>query len=438
MLQKYFECTMISKAIKYILSQTPLPMYKTITSDEYIYEGCTYIYRNYIIKCTSSGMFIGINSQNYLEDYLYVCDYLTVSNDPDYITKLDKITDDDGRIKYIYKSDYITVTNNVVRKYLRPFATFEVLDTFTLGEFKPGVTQTFFSNTEYYDAKTHKYLGEYLRCLRDIKGLDIMSLYNCFDYNYINNLSIQNGKVVNRSSNSKVVIIPIKYNRTYTIAIDSLYPVYMTSIIYNNGLMEDLTDKLYLNTDKERENKRIYRYNSLQFSEPVTYQIKENSADVLKYEKYLYLLIELPKNNDSSIVVLEGDFTLHANQRVSNIEFMNELSDNSISNIFKSELSLLQVNDKEQHPFSDKLVSYLLQNTIDSREMINENITRIEDKVNFHPMYPGNWNNKFRYLLYANYMDIPDHYDYNKKDILGFIDKDIEEAIWKGMIKNGK
>ena len=70
-MQNFFETTIVSTYIKYLLSCTPLPIYPTINTDDEMIEGVTYIYKNDILKCTKSGRFIGVKGTKYVQDYLY-------------------------------------------------------------------------------------------------------------------------------------------------------------------------------------------------------------------------------------------------------------------------------------------------------------------------------------------------------------------------------
>ena len=49
------------------------------------------------------------------------------------------------------------------------------------GKNMPGLTRVLNSTGNVYDAATHEYLGDYLRFLRDYHGINLMSLYNCFN-----------------------------------------------------------------------------------------------------------------------------------------------------------------------------------------------------------------------------------------------------------------
>lgn len=442
MLQEFFKSTIYSKAIKYLLSQTPLPMYKTITSNDYIYAGNTYIYRDYIIECKTSGIFIGINAIKYIDEKLFVNNNITVTENDFYLEKFIPrvIKDDDGKEIITYKYP-LTPTDDDIRNYLTPLANIRLVDNYIFGKNIPGITQTFISNKDYYDSETHRYLGEYLRCLRDIKGIDLMSLYNCFDYKFVDNIKFNaQGVEAVVNNGNRVTLIPIKFNKKYSIAIDCTYPLRATAVLYKNRLITDeinSTIKKYKKDDIADIlfNDKLHVFNNLSFSNPATY-ILDNETDYLsQYEKYLYLAIELPPNNKSSIVVLEGDYTNVPDQSVADIQELENIPDFALSLIFRTKPSLLYVNDKKQHPFADKLLQYLFMNTIDSRDVNTLNVDNIEEKINYNPKYKGIWNNKLRYILYNRYLNTNKNKELNKLDVLGFVDRDLEKAIERGYIK---
>lgn len=126
-----------------------------------------------------------------------------------------------------------------------------------------------------------------------------------------------------KEENYKIAKIPIKLNKTYTIAIDEDLDVKIAPAFINNGkLMKvnllkaevDLTKSIINLTDSAKI------YHGMRFKHPVIYRVSNDNPETVSkgvtyeklfndYEKYLYLLIQLPKYNESSIVVLEGDYT---------------------------------------------------------------------------------------------------------------------------------
>ena len=52
----------------------------------------------------------------------------------------------------------------------------------------PGLTRVLSSHGSSYDSATHEYLGDYLRFMRDYYGINLMSLYNCFNDKICNNI----------------------------------------------------------------------------------------------------------------------------------------------------------------------------------------------------------------------------------------------------------
>lgn len=457
MKQEFFKSNLEAKFIKYLLSYTPLPMIPTISSDDLIIKGCTYIYKNKILKCTKSGMFAGINSNSYFEDHLYVAEWVYTTDD-DYVvhhynpeTKtFDIYLPDEGKEGGKYPGiGGLTVTDDVIRYQYRPMAEVEYVGDFIFGNYIPNITQKFISNTSYYDTQTHRFLGEYLRCLRDIYDIDLMGLYNCFDFDVADNFYLTKTNITEgTNSKVKVLLIPIKFNKNYTICIDSDFPVYVRPVFYDEYLLKDsngssLSDLITSSATK---------YNNLQFLNPVSYSVSNFmgieteeqealSTTLQSWEKYLYLAIQLDANNDSSIVVVEGNYTNTAQHYISDVSLLSHMSSTQIANIFRSNLSLMQSNDGKQYPYAEKLISYLLKYTIDNREEIDDNVANIEKAIKYDPplanFYPGIWDNDLRYVLYNKYLNISNVDYIDKLDILGFVDRDIENAVQKGMIHYG-
>lgn len=442
MSERFFTSTLTSKFIKYLLSYTPLPLFPLIEHNQYMVKGCTYLHKDKLLKCTESGIFNGLPKYDYEYDFLYCSEDLSVQDS--HITDYLHILTPQGR----EFTSPLVVTESMMYVNRVQFATYDLIGDYVFGEEIPSVTEKFVSNTSYYDSDTHKYLGEYLRLLKNYYDMDLMSLYNCYNYNVVNNIQLsERYPYVSDKPNSKVkvLLVPIKFNTTYTVAMDSLSPVLMKAVIYknnslvlNDGRNEFISNKL--------SDKTIKLSNS-QFRRPVTFSVENvlrvdnvnvNSDEKLKYIQQfdgdLYLAIQVPSSLNTTLTVLEGNFSNTEEHRVSDISVIHKADTNKLNRALVTVPSLLNINDGQQHPFSDKLISYLLQNTIDEREYIDDNVANIEKKIDYHPLYQGMWDSKLRYILYNKYMNINNIDNLNKEDILGFVDRDIEDAVRKGYI----
>lgn len=454
MIQEFFKTTLISKFIKQLLANSPVPIYKLIFDNDDMVADCLYTYKDKLLRCTKSGRFKGVRGTLGRNDYLYVQEPLRVNEGSMTIT-----TFKDG--EYRFTEAPFAVTDNVVNVQMHTEAEFDIVATLRPDTYVPGQTQVHISNINYYDEETHLKLGEYLRYLNNLYDLDLMPLYNCFNYKIANNVTLYqrreqqaNGesRVVSgvseiASSKTKTYLVPIKFDKTYTIALESSFPVKMKAVFYNNGIMTDPSGQLYLS---DYLDEAVINYNSTQFSHPITYtltntQAVKTDADTSvsyysmlhKYERYLYLAIQVTSDNTSSLAVLEGDYTHLGNRSITDIMGIEKdvNTADAVSSMMTSRLSLLEVNDGVHHPFADKLIQYLLRNTIDTREYIDENVANIEKAVNYTPPYQGMWDDNLRYLLFERYMKLTKYDDLNFIDILGYVDSDIERAVRKGLIK---
>ena len=182
-------------------------------------------------------------------------------------------------------------------------------------------------------------------------------------------------------------------------------------------------------------------------------------------EKYLYLVIQVPSDNGSSIVVLEGDYTNNDNNiNYYNIENVNEAinnilsngsnyinsnlsmsdssdsyntiislleksNDNTINNFMHTDLSLLEMGTSCSYAFSNRLIEYLLLNVVDNTDTIDNNTIKAQELFklfNIKETMPGVWDNRLRFLLYKKFTA-----NNNACDVNGFIDKDVEKMIVK-------
>ena len=466
MTYKFHKETLVSKYIKYLLANTPLPQYPYIYENQYMVEGAVYTYKEKILQCTVSGIFNGLKGGEAVTNYLTASDDLK-SNDP---FNIDGKGNDNLYMQeyYQYYDKYnsktvsawmtieengqdilmpLSVTDNMATVIYYPPAEFRILGSYLTKDVTPNVTQVYHSNSKTYDSETHKALGEYLRYLKNIKNVDLMGLYNCFNYTVTKELVIDGRaeNVVDEKYNSKykVVLVPIKFDRTYTIAIDSNSRVFMHPVFYSNErLTKDRRGQYFLYKDILSEvnssvsTSNLVVHNILQFNRPVTYSIRNFDTNLLKHEKDLYLAIQLPTSNTSSIVVLEGDFVNNKSRVISDASVLTKAGATveKLTNAMSSNLSLLAVNDDTQHPFADKLIEYLCGNTIDSRELVSDNVARtVSELGNYHYGYEGQWTNFLRYTLYNRYQDYTELKGMvPSEDILGFVDSDIENILQRG------
>lgn len=272
--QRFYTNTVESKYIKSLLSNVNLPVNKAVFDGDLLLSGNTYFYDGKLILCTTSGYLF---DKTYNIDNKQVCVYTSLGIDP-------------------------PVGGGLI------------------------------SSSVLYDSATHKFLGDYLRFLQSDIGLNLLPYYNCFNYESTSDFTLDDSKdsgyefVTNPFY--KVLLVPIRYNRKYSIYIDSESPVYMKSVIYGDfGMVK--YNEIYLTNIL---NDKIKKYSVSSFTTPIKFSVSNDflsepgglsKAKLLEmHERELYIAIQLPKTNKSSVVVLEGDY---------GIEFKTKSTDSLIS-----------------------------------------------------------------------------------------------------------
>lgn len=343
MFQKFYSDTLGGRYIKSLLAQTPIPMYESVVDGDHIIAGCYYVYKRFIIHCVSSGVLAVSKSEKlHPSGTLYPSIFLFPA------------TGYRGATFYVrsYVDDYNIKTHSVFK-----------------------------SSTNYYDSETHYHLGRYLRYLYTTTGLNLFSYYNCYNSTYFSDveLSVDNKRrvVINRVNNSsnKVVGIPILFGRTYSIFIDSPTQVLMRACIHDDSGFVD-EDTMYSTAAQDiysvslretlQESGKIYP--NLMFNKPVKFRVETSSTSAVMLQHNLYLVIQLPPNNDSSIVVLEN-YENRTGVRC-NDKHVREFSSNN--------LSLLKMNTRTSYAFSDRLIEYLLGNIVYTNDLISRNVSTVQ------------------------------------------------------------
>ena len=242
-------------------------------------------------------------------------------------------------------------------------------------------------------------LGQYLRMLRDLHNLDLMPYYNCFDGTTSNMIRINqenNRDILTLSNNIDdgliTYIVPIKYNREYSLYYNSNVPFKVKPVYYDGITLAPLKN-ISNNTEIQSSLVRYCSFNSPYIVNSIDrlaqYDVTDN-PDAKLIEDYLCLLIQVPKNKLSNLIVLEGNYKDVSINNLNNINHLSsilygdrddvlKLSDEDINNILKPYSSLLYNNTGVNYAFSDRLIEYLLLSPIIAKDKIRDNIKRIQE-----------------------------------------------------------
>ena len=385
MFQRFFEDTIMSRFIKNLLATTKIPMYTCVSDGDIIVANGKYIYKDYVIKCVSTGR-------------LFV---------------------DDSDI--LVPSDTLYPSLILYPGTGEPPAKFRVLELYSSDNIK--YNYTYHSKFSYYDSDTHKHLGEYLRYLKAIKSLDLFPFYNCYNYHIVDNVSLSYKNEDNKTysiatdNRYKVVAVPIKFFRQYTVAIDCNTEVLCRCVIYSDsGMVIDGNDTSKYLSDKLETS--FLAKSKTEFDSPFVYSVSPSDESLVQHQKNLYLLIQLPKDNDSAIVVLEGDYTNYeshttvkttgddvtwSDEAQSAIVVKEGVGSESKPERFSPNISLLQFNCKTSFAFSDRLLEYLLLSVIHPDDELYLNIARVQQALITIDEKYKNLTGEYRYG-YAEYM----------------------------------
>lgn len=416
-----------------------------------------------------------------------------------------------------YVTNALYIKDGYIQKYLGD-GKWDRLEPYTIGKHYDGITTKFTSETGSYDSDTHYYLGQFLRMIKGFYGLNLMPFYNCYNNKYINDIkitekvtkgpiyyitdspggsadvgdllgdgsgSLEAYRIINRTydysmitnpalynDDYQTILVPIKFFKTYTVALDCPAPYYIMPIIYGNKGVAVFGKN---NLIKKYCQNRIIKKSSSMFTMPYTFcadaftgEETEDLSDIIfndvsdkelkakiatqkiySYEKFLYLLIQIPSNIKTTITVLEGDFTHLANDNKfindkPDEEFIRKYPNENPEDIFISKLTLLTRNDGNSYAFSNRLMEYLLLGVISPYDDISANVKRIQKyamsrtnaEVNNTQKYSpsefiyGVWGNDLQAYLYN--LVINSEYLSTKLDIVGFADKDVEKIITRG------
>ena len=195
--------------------------------------------------------------------------------------------------------------------------------------------------------------------------------------------------------------------------------------IYNTRLINSTDSYIH-------EGVQYYYSYDLETEEPYIYDITEENCAMYEYlEDNLCLLIQVPKDFEQNILVLEGDYTRTEVKKVVDTSELDLLPQPIIDHLYTSNLQLMQVPTKKIIPFSDTLIEFLLWNAINNLDSLNNNLDRLVlalNNINYNDItYNNYWYPGMRKLVYEAARD------YNQipiTDNLGYVTKDIEDVIF--------
>ena len=368
---KFDDNSIVLNTIKGLLHTFNLPTIRVITPTTQLFKDCLYVYNNLIVRAN--------------------------------------VTKKLNSLKDITKNDIIRVRD------------------YRLNEFIPNLTKNFVLINNIWDSYSQKYLGDYLRFIRDYRNLDLMPLYNCFNNEMPTHLNYSNDRISFNTEDDEYVIwmVPVKFFKKYTIAINCDFPIEFICGYYSNRQLYNLTDDASVANVSWLLN-TYQKVGALTYSSPLVYtKLDEVNINAIwdessstntnrqfyNLENNLKLFIKLPVTNKSAITILEGDYSSSAlssfnpprellplNSSIEQglgLRFVNRvIGVNTVvkpdKNVDTSEEAnktisfnsqLLQRSFYKSSPFADRLIEYLFDMAITPIDNISQNITRLQYKL---------------------------------------------------------
>ena len=387
-----------------------------------------------MIKLNDNNIFIGHIKQLLKDFNLPSCTIITEDNaDENFVSgkhyiKGSQLYLSDGEGSLVRK-----ITYNYGKKYLNLTSNLEI-------------------NNLIYDRETHRYLGKYLRFLRDQKHVDLMSMYNCFDgETFSKNITITIGNdkeiVFKNDDNYIVYQIPITLNSLNLKMFDGREIQLGVYIDANDTYVEGSTKKSCKDFVLEKTYKTMRTTNIFKYDALVTLlqSLKDTSTNtilkdfILNNTDKMYLLVKVLKSDLKSIVILEDSKKY---EYVDSKSVWHRQEPSTIARGYYKLPVFPQLFSNENldnnYLLADRLVEYLTENVICPlsnmhdinrfHAVVDENPTKLPVK-SVDRIY-GYWTksdtDNVIYLMRKNR-----DYIYNVYDMLGYVDKDIENLIRK-------
>ena len=130
-------------------------------------------------------------------------------------------------------------------------------------------------------------------------------------------------------------------------------------------------------------------------------------SDYINHFGNLKLVLRVPRSNSTSIVVLEGSYGFDTviDGVVTTLAEFGQKEDKYHLKDYPTDLSLLKVNDKQQHPFADRLMEYLLDTAVTNVDILDDNIKRVQEFLIYLENYKigivyGDWDETMNDNIY--------------------------------------
>lgn len=319
---------------------------------------------------------------------------------------------------------------------------------YNYGEKYLNITSNLRIDNQVYDRYTHRYLGNYLRFLRDYKGIDLMSMYNCFDGEAFKGQFKVNNVIFGNNGKNITYKIPIT-KKALTIKFFSDNLVNMCIYVDSNetytrkntenedvqiAYKQTIAEKTFLN----KKTNQIFTYDiinklwgsaeSARMTVSSVFTNDEKNFINRNFNK-LFLLLNVNKVTEDSIVVLEGsNFIDNQTSFYNNKDYIHFA-------VYPQLLSL--ENSKGNYLIGDRLIEYLTHNAIcplSGLADINRMHSVIKDNPHSFPFRDeekykyGYWteidSKNIKYFIKKNAYKLSNIYD-----LLGYVDKDVEQLI---------
>ena len=196
-----------------------------------------------------------------------------------------------------------------------------------------------------------------------------------------------------------------------------------------NGELEATEDRTII------EGKIYYSPYKHQIEDSYIYDITEENCALYDYcEDNLYLLIQVPKDYESNICILEGDYTNTQAIKIMPDASIDKMPALLVDYLYTSNLRLMQMNSKKVIPFSETLIEFLLWNAINNLDSINNNMDRllmtiqsliVTDEVQLKST-ANYWYPQYRKIIYTL---VNEKHKIPVIDNLGYVTKNNEQIL---------